>query len=119
MKFKSLILVSLVGLTLLSQSLGFAADLTSVAGTIITQLKSLAQLLSLAAYVAGIGLMIVGIMKFKAHKDNPTQEPLGKAVTVVLVAGSLLFLPTVMDVASQSLFGAGAGKNASSFTVGS
>ncbi|MDB6095916.1 MAG: icmD [Francisellaceae bacterium] len=80
-------------------------DVVAVATTVSSQLNSLATLLGRISYAAGIALAIVSLMKFKAHKDNPQQEPIGKAVTYLAVAGGLLFLPTVMDVASLSLFG--------------
>ncbi|MDB6095915.1 MAG: type secretion protein IcmD [Francisellaceae bacterium] len=85
---------------------GGKTDIVAVATTVSSQLNSLATLLGRISYAAGIALAIVSLMKFKAHKDNPQQEPIGKAVTYLAVAGGLLFLPTVMDVASRSLFGA-------------
>jgi intracellular multiplication protein IcmD len=51
-------------------------------------------------------------MKFKQHKDNPTQIPIGTPIALVFVAGALLFLPTVLSVTGATLFGTGGGSTA-------
>jgi hypothetical protein len=43
------------------------------------------------SYIAGLGLAIASIFKFKQHKDNSTQISLAVAV-VLLVAGLVLIL---------------------------
>jgi intracellular multiplication protein IcmD len=85
----------------------FAADVSSIATTAITQMNAIAKLLSVASYVAGVGFAMAGILQFKAHKEAPTQTPLSKPVVMLLVAACLLFLPTILSVAGSSLFGSG------------
>lgn len=83
----------------------FAADVTSIATTVTTQATSVAKLLSVTAYVAGVGFALAGVLQFKAHKENPQQTPLSKPVVMIVVAACLLFLPTILTVAGASLFG--------------
>lgn len=80
-------------------------DLSSVAGTLTTQVKSLAGLLVIVAYVAGIGFALAGVIQFKAHKDNPAQVPLSKPIVYLAVGGCLLFLPALMGTAGNTIFG--------------
>lgn len=96
----------LIGLSssVLAQS-GGGQDITAMAQQITGEASSIAQLLNVAAYVAGIGFALAGILQFKAHKENPQQTPLSKPVVMILVAAALLFLPTVLQVAGASLFG--------------
>lgn len=93
--------------TMFISSAVFAADVASIATTAITQMNSIAKLLSVASYVAGVGFAMAGILQFKAHKEAPTQTPLSKPVVMLLVAACLLFLPTILSVAGSSLFGSG------------
>jgi len=46
-------------------------------------------------------------VKFKAHKDNPTQGSIGAAVALTSIAAALLFLPTLLGSSGETLFGLG------------
>jgi intracellular multiplication protein IcmD len=45
------------------------------------------------------------IVKFKAHKDNPTQIPIGQPIALLFVGAALIFVPTVFKVSGATLFG--------------
>lgn len=93
-------------------TLVLAATISDIATTVTTEATSIAKLLSVAAYVAGVGFALAGILQFKAHKENPQQTPLSKPVVMIIVAACLLFLPTILDIAGASLFGTGAKSSA-------
>jgi intracellular multiplication protein IcmD len=80
-------------------------DIGSIAQNITKTFGSLAQLVTAIAYVAGMGFGMAAILKFKAHKDNPTQIPIGTPIALLFVAAALLFLPTLFGVAGQTIFG--------------
>lgn len=46
------------------------------------------------------------IVKFKTHRDNPTQIPIGTPITLVFIAAALQFAPTIFMVDGATLFGA-------------
>lgn len=92
-------------------------DIAAMATTIKTQASAVATLLNVAAYVAGVGFALAGVLQFKAHKENPQQTPLSKPVVMIVVAACLLFLPTIMNIAGSSLFG-GSGKQAIQYEGG-
>ncbi len=54
-------------------------------------MANLAKLITASSYVAGFGFAAAGILKFKAHKDNPTQVPLGAPVALVFFGAALIF----------------------------
>jgi intracellular multiplication protein IcmD len=56
-------------------------------------------------YLAGITFAVIGIMKFKQHKENPQQVPLGTPITMILVAAGLVFLPTMIESTGSTLTG--------------
>jgi len=85
-----------------------SGNISSIATTITGEATSVAQLLSITAYVAGVGFALAGILQFKAHKENPQTVPLSKPVVMIVVAACLLFLPTILTVAGASIFGSSA-----------
>ena len=82
-----------------NQTIGTLAD--NVRGTI----ANVAQLLSAASYVCGIGFALAGMMKFKAHRDNPQQVPLSAPIVLLAIAAGLIFLPSIIDTAGTTIFG--------------
>jgi hypothetical protein len=47
-------------------------------------------------------------MKFKQHKDNPTQVPVGTPVSMIVMGASLMFAGNFITPLGQSIFGTGA-----------
>lgn len=87
-----------------------AAAVTTVGGMasqIIGSFSSLAKLITAGSYIAGLGFSIGAIMKFKQHKDNPTQIPIGTPIALLFIAAALLFLPTILGIASGTFFKGG------------
>lgn len=118
-KLTSLILGS-GSLLLLSTGVmaGSSETLASLGSNITQQANAIAKLMAVAAYVAGVGFALAGVLQFKAHKDNPQQTPLSKPVVYIVVAAALLFLPTVMGIAGASVFGSGTKASAYSGELG-
>lgn len=78
----------------------------SVAHQVGTNLGAIAKFLTAASYVAGMAFAIGAIVKFKAHKENPTQIPLSTAIVLLFIAAALIFIPMVFRVGGGTLFGA-------------
>ncbi len=84
-----------------------------VASQVTQSFTQLAKLITAASYLAGLGFSIGAMMKFKQHKDNPTQIPVGTPVAMLFIAAALLFLPSILETTSVTMFGSGGGKTAS------
>ena len=102
-----------------------AADgltLGGMADSIINSFTSVTKLITAAAYLGGLGFSVGAIIKFKAHKDTPTQVTIGQPIALVLVGAALLFLPTILASAGYTMFGpqggATAGPTGDVFTSG-
>lgn len=72
-------------------------------------LSAIAQLITAASYVAGMAFVVGAVVKFKAHKDNPTQIPIGTPIALLFVGAALLFIPGVFKSAGGTLFASGQG----------
>jgi intracellular multiplication protein IcmD len=78
-----------------------------VASEIYSSFKQIARLITAGSYIAGLAFSIGAIMKFKQHKDNPTQVPIGTPIALLFIAAALLFLPSLLGVAGETVFGGG------------
>jgi intracellular multiplication protein IcmD len=87
-----------------------AEAVTSGIGGVATQVTSnltgLAKLITAGSYVAGLGFGVASVVKFKGHKDNPTQVPIGMPIALLFVAAALIFIPSVYTSSGGTLFGA-------------
>mgnify|MGYP001485722228 CR=1 FL=1 len=99
--------VGAAGLTLLSVEPAMAQGLNNVTNVVKSQMPGVAEVLSAVAYVAGVGFGIKAILKLKEHNESKGQVPLSQPITLGIVAGLLLALPTFLQTAKQGVFGAG------------
>ena len=86
---------------LFAESIG----LGKIADNITATFESLGRLLIAIAYISGIGFSIAALFKFKQHKDNPTQIPIGTPIALLILSISLIFLPMFFKPAGETLFG--------------
>lgn len=82
-----------------SQSLG------DIAHNISKSMTGLARLITAASYVAGIAFAMMGMLKLKAHKDNPTQVPLGQPIVLLIISVGLVFLPNLINTGGATVWG--------------
>lgn len=83
---------------------GASKTLGDMASNITKSFENVARLITAGSYIAGLGFSIGAIMKFKQHKDNPSQIPLGTPIALVFIGAALLFLPSILGVAGQTMF---------------
>jgi len=110
------VLISLGLLCLPGANLMAAASATSLTGlatNITSSIQSIAALVTAGSYIAGICFALGAIMKFKQHKDNPTQIPIGTPISLLLIGAALIFFPSVLKIAASGVFGTTATSGAS------
>ncbi len=81
------------------------ADVTNfgtLAENITTSIADLPGLLSALAYLIGILLAVLGIMKIKDHVENPGNTPLKEGAIRLVVGGFLFSLPILFDAMSNT-----------------
>jgi intracellular multiplication protein IcmD len=77
----------------------------SIAANVTSNLGDIAKLITAASYVAGMAFAVGAVVKFKAHKDNPTQITIGMPIALLFVAAALIFIPSVFKSSGATLFG--------------
>ena len=87
-------------------------NIGEVASGVKEQFGSLADLLGAAAFLAGVGFVVFGIVKFYNHSKNPQdqQNKLSGAVMLIVAGAMMIAVPTVAGVGVVSLFGGDADK---------
>jgi intracellular multiplication protein IcmD len=58
--------------------------------------------------VSGIGFAGAGVLKFKQHKENPAQVPLGTCFMLLFIGIGLVWLPSMIEATGVTIFGTGA-----------
>lgn len=99
----------LLGLFFLSEVLfagggGGGTTLGDVAGNVRDTMNNVAQLITAVSYVAGVGFAVMGMLKLKAHKDQPTQVPLSQPMVLLVIAAGLVFLPSLIKSAGATIW---------------
>ncbi len=82
-----------------------ALTLSTMASGVTATFKDIGLLITSGSYIAGLAFSVGAVMKFKQHKDNPTQIPIGTPISLVLIAAALLFMPTLLKAVGSTMFG--------------
>ena len=98
-------LLVLSGITLTGLATAAGTDLSTISNNITSTFESLGKLITAVAYISGMCMVIAGIFKFKQHKDNPQQIPMGTPITILGVGILLIFFPSIINPAGQTIFG--------------
>lgn len=77
---------------------GGAQTIGDVSKKITGSFMDLGKLMVAIAYLAGFGFTIAAIFKFKQHKDNPTQIPIGTPIALLVIGIVLIFLPGIIKI---------------------
>jgi magnesium-transporting ATPase (P-type) len=87
-------------------------DLGEIANALAGQTTLVTRFVTILAFVMGIVMAIIGLLKFKAHGDNPN-DPSAKISTafmLVFVGAVLVALPAALGSGIETIFGAGASR---------
>lgn len=99
--------VGLFAATVMVAGDAHANNFSSIGENIILSIANLPSLLSGLAYMFGMLLAVLGVMKIKDHVENPGQTPL-KDGSIRLAAGGGLFAIPIVSEAMTNTVGSGA-----------
>lgn len=74
-----------------------ANDFSTVATSITNSMASLPGMLTAVAYVFGILIGVLGILKIKDHVENPSNTPLKDGAIRLAAGGALFALPMIYE----------------------
>jgi intracellular multiplication protein IcmD len=82
---------------------GSDSDIGAAASKLTGTFSNLGSLVVGGAYLAGFGFVAAGIFKFKQAKDSHGQIPMSTPIAIVGVGAALIFLPSLIQIVSQSI----------------
>jgi len=88
---------------MLSTSSAEANNFSNIAENITASISGIPGLLSGVAYMFGILLGVLGILKIKDHVENPAQTPLKDGAIRLAAGGGLFALPIVYEAMQSTL----------------
>lgn len=89
---------------------GDGASLGQVAKNITDTMTDVSKLIVAGSYVAGLAFALMGMLKFKAHKDNPTQVQLSQPLVLLAIAAGLVFLPSLISSTGATVWAGSANR---------
>ena len=104
-------------LTLAQEDAAAASGIGKIAKSIEGNLQAVGSLIAQVAFVAGLGFFVSAVFKFKQHKDNPTQVPIGTPMSMLGISAALMFMGNFISPLGETLFGAGEGESVASVDV--
>ena len=98
---------AVISLALLLPLVVCASDSTigTLADNVRTTLSSIVNLAVASATVVGLFMTISGVVKFKAHRDNPQQVPLSAPIVLIFIGVALMFIPSLIGSIGTTVFG--------------
>lgn len=87
-----------------------AQDLGEIADDLANQTGNVADLVSIVAFVLGVGMAIAGFLKFKQNAQNPN-DPSAKISTafiLIFVGAGLVAIPAALGSGIATIFNDGA-----------
>jgi len=75
----------------------------SIASNMTGSVSEIPGLLTALAYLFGILLGALGVMKIKDHVENPTQTPLKDGAIRLAAGGALFALPIVLEAMAETI----------------
>ena len=111
-KYRMLQLSASVSVLLMSSvdSASAAATGESVTQGMVETIGFLPQLIKTLAYLAGLTIGLLGVLKIKDHVENPANAPLKDGAIRLATGAALLASPTLFDVMVSGLGAEGGGQ---------
>jgi hypothetical protein len=78
-------------------------NFSAISSNIATSIADLPGLMSALAYLLGVVLGILGVLKIKDHVENPTQTPLKDGAVRLAVGGALFALPILFESMTNTI----------------
>ena len=67
------------------------------------------QFLTLISYLIGAVLVVLGVVRLKAHIEQPSQVPMREGIARTAFGGLMLGVPYLIDIAGDTMVDTGAG----------
>jgi len=98
-------------LTMVASAPSWAKDAAAVSKTVKGNFGAIGEMFLALFLLGGIILVGMGLLKLKAHRDNPQQVPLSQPMTMIIIGGLLTVILGLMTIAGDSAGLTGEGRD--------
>ena len=105
--------LGLFAVILMTADVAHANNFSSVASNMSNSISRLPSLLSGLAYLFGLLLGVLGVLKIKDHVENPSQTALKDGAIRLAAGGALFAIPFIYDAAKNTIGSGGSTAQAS------
>jgi hypothetical protein len=99
---KSVILLFLSMFTITAY--GYGNGLGAVMGNLIEPAQGLGRMMNAVCYVIGLGFLLVGLLQYKYHRENPQQVKISTPIVLVLLGVIMIALPFIAMMSESAQF---------------
>ena len=108
-KLLSIFGLSLITTTLFSTNIAFAAaGVDTISENIINSVALVPGLITGIAYMIGVVLAVIGLLKMKDHVENPNNTKLHTPVIYLIIGGTMFALPVIYTAMVELINGGNA-----------
>jgi hypothetical protein len=102
-----------------SNAFAQSTNLSSLSTQVSSQVGSVPTMISYASYAAGAGIGMNGVLKLRAHSENPGQTPISHGAGRLAAGAALIALPWALSSTISTLGAGGGGTGLSAYKNGS
>lgn len=81
-----------------------AYGLQEVFCNVLGDFSAIANLMGGFAYVMGLAFGVAAVLKFKQHRDSPTQVQIGHPIAYLATSVGLVFFPSLVTESAETAF---------------
>lgn len=82
------------------------SSLGQTAGTVMGPLSTFTKILYIICYVLGICFLLGGIVRYKEYRQNPSETPVSRAISILIFGLIFLAIPMITKLsAAASILG--------------
>jgi intracellular multiplication protein IcmD len=97
-------LVTVLSLALVVSIHAAETGIGGMAAHVTNAMNSIARLIGSLSYIIGLCFFLGALLKFKQHRDNPTQVPVGTPFTYFGIAILMIFMPMLITESGKTVF---------------
>lgn len=94
----------------MSSGMAIAQNVGEIATDLRSQVTNLTSLLTVIAFIVGVGLAVAGVFKFYKNTQNPNDPSASTSSAFILIfaGAALVAIPALLGVGITTVFGSGA-----------
>lgn len=83
---------------------GYGSGLGAVMGNLVGPTRGLGYMMNAICYVTGLGFLLVGLLQYKYHRENPQQVKISTPIMLVTIGVIMIAVPFIAMMSESAQF---------------